>query len=506
MQIYQKLFKQETFFGGVILSIIFNVISKGILFLNSVYIATHFNIVDADIYFFVYTSVMLISFFINSIDSAIIIPNLMLNREKKLKKDIFGTVNTFFLIYFFIGITLGFLFYLGIDFYWHKISNFSKQDISNNKGVFIAGALLIPSILINSLQVSILSAYKYFTISSLTSAMVNSTSLGALYFSNKYSLSVGIYGFVVAYIILSIFLFLFMKRQLDWRFKISSLDFNKKLFLYSNYVIAGNAATLLFNYSNMLIISGLGKGFLSYYNYALQIINIPSNFIINQVSAVSGIKFNELAYKENYKELNNIFFEIVTLLLIALIPYVFFINEFSFYILKQIFLRGNFDENDIVNTSLFLKTLIFLIPFYIINSFFSRLIITFQYNKIGTLSQVFFNIVLVFSTYLCSLRYQFLGFSMSTLIIHYLYIVFFVGFFINKYLSFLKIRKLLFSIFLILLFNITMFFSLHALSKVFSKLVYINFIWIYPVLIIIKYKITKDKIIIFDKLIKLWKK
>ena len=81
---FLRLIKSESYKKGTVLSVLFNIISKGILFLLTIIIARYFGSnIKTDIYFFVFAAMILFSGFINSIDTAVLIPESMRIREER---------------------------------------------------------------------------------------------------------------------------------------------------------------------------------------------------------------------------------------------------------------------------------------------------------------------------------------------------------------------------------------------------------------------------------------
>ena len=85
---FLRLIKAESYTRGMTLSVLFNIISKGILFLLTIIIARYFgSTIKTDIYFFVFTTMILFSSFINNIDTVVLIPESMRLREKEMKRQ-----------------------------------------------------------------------------------------------------------------------------------------------------------------------------------------------------------------------------------------------------------------------------------------------------------------------------------------------------------------------------------------------------------------------------------
>ena len=138
---FLRLIKAESYTRGMVLSVLFNIISKGILFLLTIIIARYFGSdIKTDIYFFVFTTMILFSSFINNIDTAVLIPESMRLREKDGDTKAMDFLNYFLLIYFVIGI----LFTLSMYFFgttvFGLISKFSENPLLLYRLPFHAGA------------------------------------------------------------------------------------------------------------------------------------------------------------------------------------------------------------------------------------------------------------------------------------------------------------------------------------------------------------------------------
>jgi len=110
-----RLIQSESYRKGTARSVLFNIISKGILFLLTIIIARFFGSnIKTDIYFFVFATMILFSGFINSIDMAVLIPESMRIREKESNDNAISFLNFFLLIYFLIGVVfLVFMYFFG---------------------------------------------------------------------------------------------------------------------------------------------------------------------------------------------------------------------------------------------------------------------------------------------------------------------------------------------------------------------------------------------------------
>jgi peptidoglycan biosynthesis protein MviN/MurJ (putative lipid II flippase) len=175
--IFLSLIKAESFTRGMVLSVLFNIISKGILFLLTIVIARYFGSdIKTDIYFFVFATMILFSGFINCIDTAVLIPESMRLRENEGDAKAMDFLNYFLMIYFIIGIMFTAAMYFFGTAIFGLISKFNEADIMAYRYYFWLGSLFfIFHVLTNYLN-NILTSLKYFSlpmvISSIKSCIV----------------------------------------------------------------------------------------------------------------------------------------------------------------------------------------------------------------------------------------------------------------------------------------------------------------------------------------------
>ena len=131
------LIRSESYKRGTALSVLFNIISKGILFLLTIIIARYFGSnIKTDIYFFVFVAMILFSGFINNIDTAVLIPESMRLRENKGKEPAMAFLNFFLFIYLGIGIVFTAAMYFFGTTVFGLISKFSEKDIKSLSRIF----------------------------------------------------------------------------------------------------------------------------------------------------------------------------------------------------------------------------------------------------------------------------------------------------------------------------------------------------------------------------------
>jgi putative peptidoglycan lipid II flippase len=459
-------FKKEDFKIGIVKSLFFNVFSKVLLFLNSIFLANNFHSSQTDIYFFVFSTVTLISFLINGLDGSVLIPQLMrLGDEKDLERKN-GLINFFLFGYSILGFLIAIVFFLGINYFWSSLSNISQIDIEENKNIFIWGAVLIPLMILNSLQTSILSSFRYFTIPVMASAVANSLSLVLLIFGGDYySSAISFVGLCVGYFCLVVYFFYFMKVNIGWTGSLNTSAFSRSFFTNSKYVLTGNLLSILYSYSNLFVLNIIGNGYVSFYNYSQQIINIPANFVLNQFSTIAGLKFNELAITGNFREINTVFVKSLSLIFFFLIPFSLTLFFLSNDLITIIFTRGNFGQLENKATSFFLKYLVVIVPIFTLNTFLTKLIYTFQLIKQGVVFQFVVNLCLIVGSLLGSLFFNIYGFVFSAIFVYCCYFIFMGVFIFKKYFKFIDFNKVLRNLLFIIFNNLIIASALNILIK-----------------------------------------
>jgi peptidoglycan biosynthesis protein MviN/MurJ (putative lipid II flippase) len=216
----------------------------------------------------------------------------------------------------------------------------------------------------------------------------------------------------------------------------------------------GNAATFAFNYGIIVVLSALPTGIYSAYNYSMQVLNFPNNFIVSQAAAVAGIKFNELAARKQPAEMNRIFLQSLEVLLFLMIPFCFLAYLFADVIVNFLYLRGGFTKEAAVNVVYFFKYLIFLAPCFMINTFITRLMTAGKKVSQTFLFQLGFNMSALLLIIFVTRAYKETGFVIAMLCAYYFYITVVCVFLFKWLMPFIDYYKVIKNAALIFLYNL----------------------------------------------------
>jgi peptidoglycan biosynthesis protein MviN/MurJ (putative lipid II flippase) len=412
--------KSETYKKGMLLSVIFNGIAKFILFILTIYIARLFGTnIKTDIYFFIYSVVLLFAAFINTIDTTVLIPESMRLREASGQDAAMSFLNYFIRLYFFIGIFFILIVILFGTKIFSSISRFAVSDINTYKNYFILGAFyFFFQVLINYIN-AILVSLKYFTVPMIISG-INSLIIiaGSFLLQNKYDMLGVLISGLIAYTVNLIFLLYLLKKKAGWVFLIANKNITKNIWDKIFFAQIGQAATLASNYFPLFLLSGFGNGVISIMNYGKNIADIPNTLITAQVAAVSGIKLNEQAAANDYSSMNDTFIRSSKLLLFILVPLGCFMFVFAQAIVELFYKTKNFTPEAINSAAKFLQLLSVTIFSIGVNAMVSRIFIAAQKIKQAFAYQLLMNGLLITAIWILSKYYGAYGYPYGVIFIN----------------------------------------------------------------------------------------
>ena len=412
------MLKTESYRKGIVYSVLFNFIARGIAFLNAFVIAFYFGVNSTtDLYFYILSFVTIVASFINGMDTFVLIPEAMRLRHQKTEVSSMQFLNFFLYLYLLLGIIIAVIIIINPAALYFSISKFGYRQLSDNVALLYYSALLIILVLMTNLQTSIFTSYRYFTMPMVVSMVNNILSLVLIiWLHNKYGIKSGILGMIGGYLLNFIFLTWYMKRKLHWNFGFARPGLTRQTKRNLFFVQFSNIFLYLRNYISVYLLSGLPAGTVASYNYGQQLASIPDSIVFSQVGAVSGIKMNELHAQKNYTELNNVFLRVSKLLLFILFPISGLIFLYSYDIVHFLYARGKFDETAVVEVSRFLRFLGLLLPLGVLMNMVSKIFTAFQKINFVFYYNIFMNIFLICLIVLGVNFYGVLGYLFSYLI------------------------------------------------------------------------------------------
>ena len=419
---FWRLIKAESYKRGMLLSVLFNIISKGILFLLTIIIARYFGSnIKTDIYFFVFTTMVLFSGFINNMDTSVLIPESMRLRQQEGEEKSQGFLNYFLLIYFVIGVLFTVLMYFFGTVVFSAISRFSQADINTYHNYFWIGSFFfIFNVLTNYLN-TLLTSLKYFSLPLIISSFKSCIVIICIFLLRAdYDVLSVFYGGIISYAVNLLIQLLVLKKIAGWHFVFKTPAIKKKIWSNLLYAQLGQITTVISSMFPLYLLSGFGGGVISVMNYGKNIADIPNTLVTAQFANVSGIKLNEQFARHDYAGMNETFLGISKLMVFILVPMGFYCFVFATPIVQLFYQSRNFNAAAVAESAMFLKLLALTIFSFGINAMVTRLFIAVQAIKPAFFYQVILSIFLIAAIWICTNYYGAYGYPYAIIIINLL--------------------------------------------------------------------------------------
>jgi putative peptidoglycan lipid II flippase len=418
------LIKTESYKRGVIVSTFLNVFTKGIGFLNTLIIAFYFGAnTGTDIYFYILSVAMLITSTINGIDYLVLVPQSMKIREQKGEHNAQLFINFFIYTYLVIGFILAVAGILAPVFFYTLFSKYDVALLNSNHKLLYLGSVIILFQLINNLLSAVLTSYKFFT-ASIICGFINSafSILFTVFFHQKLGITGTMFGIAVGYCINFFILIFILKRYQNWNFFAFSIMKDKVVWKNIGLMQINILPVWLRSYFTIFFLTGMGAGIITSLNLAQMIAALPEMFILTQVASVMGIKFSELAAKNDVLQTNILLINILKTLFIIIIPIALVMAIANKELIQFAFERGSFSKNSITTTAFCFFYFSLLLPAKIFDVLFTRLFTSFQLYGISTLFAVIAHAIITTVVYLLTSHYQLQGYFAAMLIGYYIII------------------------------------------------------------------------------------
>ncbi len=417
---FLRLIKSESYKRGTVLSVLFNIVSKAILFLLTIIIARYFGSnIKTDIYFFVFATMILFSSFVNAIDTSVLIPESMRLRQTEGEVPANAFLNFFLLIYVIIAGLFTIAMYFFGTAVFSLISKFSESDIILYHDYFWIGSFFfIFHVLTNYLN-NILTSLKFFSVPMVISSFKSCIVIVCIFLlKDGYDVLSVFIGGLISYAINLLMQLYFLHKVAGWHFNFKRVSIKKKIWSNVFYAELGQVATVASSIFPLYLLSGFGSGIISVMNYGKNIADIPNTLVTSQFSNVSGIKLNEEVARRDFAAMNETFLRTSKLLVFLLVPMGFFCFVFATPIVELFYKSRNFSDASVIDAALFLKLLAVTIFSMGINAMVTRLFIAMQAIKQAFFYQIILSALLIIAIWLCTKYYGAFGYPVGVIAIN----------------------------------------------------------------------------------------
>jgi putative peptidoglycan lipid II flippase len=414
--------KIESFRKGIIFSSFFNFISKGLVFFQGLVIAYFFGAqTETDVYFYCFTTITLAAYFINSLDSSVIIPEAMRLKEQERPEAAMRLFNFFIYLYIAGGVLATIVFYISPVNIILSISRFEVGKLEEARQVLLLSVPLFALIITTNFLANILASYRYFTMPMMVSAINGIFALLFLVlFHQQFGISSILIGTITAYILNLCFLLYMLKKQLGWHFTFERLHLSSTTKWNILMAQVGNFTSAFSNYVPFYLLSSFGPGVLTALSYGQKTADVPQQLINLQFAAVAGIRFNELNAKGDFGGMDSVFFKSASILFAILIPISAFMFVYNAEIITILFKHGQFSDENVAISGVFLKYFALVLPFYATNNLIARLFMAHQKIIESFWYQVAFNGVLIISYFFIVREIGYVGLPVTMAIMYFL--------------------------------------------------------------------------------------
>lgn len=414
---HKSLLKNESYQRGIIFSSFFNILSKSVLFLNSILIAFYFGAGEGtDVYFFVFSVTTLVAYFISAMNISVVVPESMRIREQQGPLEGMAFLNIF--LYIYIGISLLITLIMLIDpiTIYSIFSKFPDKTLDRYSGMLLWAIPLFTLMILANFFTEIMASYKFFSMPMIAQFVNNLLVLAfILLFQGILDVKSMLFGLIVAYILNLLILLVLMKRELNWRFLYHQVKIRPKVRKDILYAQLGNITSLLSSFAPTYVFSRY-PGALTSFNYGQKTSLMPNDLITGQIASVAGIRFNELFAQNNMKQVNVVFADTARFLTFILLPVTGLFFLLSSDIISFLFERGKFSGQSVELASLFMKYLGMLLPMLALNALITRIIISAGLLKHSFWIQMASNLFLVLLIYLGTKYYGYIGYPLALII------------------------------------------------------------------------------------------
>jgi putative peptidoglycan lipid II flippase len=366
---------QHSYRRGIALSTAMSLVARGIVFLTAVAIAYRFGTTEAtDVFFYCYLLATATVGFVTMLDSMVVIPEVQRLQVQEDQETAMAFANAVLYGCTALAVAAGALvatFPLAIV---GAGSRFSAATLEANRLTILLVVPLFVSAVVGQYLLDLLTSQRYFTLPMVSNAVNYGIALVAvLVFGRSTGPMIIPLAFTIGLVIQVGALGLLLKRGFGWRFGVVAIPrrrwFARQALLSQGAGLAALIGSALPSY----LMSGIGPGLLTALQYGQRTAELPTQIVTGQVSAVAGIKLNDLAARSAVREMDDVFLRLTRLLLSVLVPVAVMISVYSPEVVTLFYGHGEFDAEAVAKTSGFLRGLALAAPFLAMNTLASRL-------------------------------------------------------------------------------------------------------------------------------------
>jgi len=438
------MFQTESFRRGISYSVLLNVVAKVFGFAQSLAIAYYFGSRQStDVFFLSFSLASFLAIFVSMLNSAAIIPEAMRLERQGSSKQAQSFINFFLYGYTVLSIALIIVFMSFPVDLLRVFSQFPESVLREQKSVITFTLGLCSVLILTQYLVEVLTSYKYFVLSMLSSIVTNILCVVFIFFAHDtlgvLSIVVGFYASAILQIISLVWI---LQRDLHWTFDLAWPVFSTQVKKNIFFGQLGNIFSVVGGYAPQYILSGLSMGVITGLNFAQRVGDLPTTIVTGQISLVSGIKLNGVVAENKHAEISRVFVSSAKLLVFVLAPISAIFFFYSEPIIALLFYRGAFSYDAVIIAKSFLQFLALAFPFFGVFTIGQRLFMAGQLNAKTFWYQAANNVLLVILIFVLARSIGYLAYPIALAVIT-LTNTLVNGLFVKRYFPFIKYSKVL---------------------------------------------------------------
>jgi putative peptidoglycan lipid II flippase len=369
--------KLYSFRYGIVISTSFNILSRTLVFFNTLLIAYFFGTQQqTDVYVFCNTLLLTIAGLLNGATGPIVREAIRM-REAQGEEAMVILVNRCFWFVLLAAMVTAIPLWVGN---LKALVWLTRQAIEENAGFANFFRLTAAVMFLTSLNLylkEVLGIYRQFTLPAVSS-ILNALMLMVmvLLLHNTWGVKSALLGLLTSNSIVLMLLLGYFHYKLHWKFyRLRSGRIYPEAIRRILVAEVGALASMASGFIPTYLLSAMGTGLLAALNFARQIADMPTQLLTSQFSTVIAIKLNEHDAKQQNHATQESFRRSVEFLLFLLLPFSVYCFIQAEDIITFLFVRGAFQERSVEITSRYLRWFAFLPPLVAIDIIVARLYI-----------------------------------------------------------------------------------------------------------------------------------
>ena len=364
-------FRPESILKGGFRSSFLQAIAQTLAFAYSIVMAYCFGAIAAtDVLNYCIGAFTIITSFLLSLDSAVLIPEAIRRRENRGEQAAQDFLNFFLFLYTAIVLSATILAILHPVEVLRTVSQFAPDILAAHRSLIM---WVLPVFLLTLLAQylgSILNAYRFFSLSSFWAAFNRVINIAfVLLLHRKLGVIALAQALIVGTTIQILVQLWLLRRHLRWHFRFRIPDIAPKTIRDILYTVLGLLVVAMAVFSPTVMGSGSTSGFVTAMNYATRMSMVPEILLTTQIIVIIGIRFNELLAHDDTTAFANLYERSIRFMFWLCSPLVALLVLVAPEVLRILFLHGAFSEEALATTITLFQGLVLCLPIIVYNGY-----------------------------------------------------------------------------------------------------------------------------------------